>query len=108
MVGEFQMFLDFPESKTPDGERKPVDTAAISWSFDAGGKGTYHQTVAALNMKNSSPLFWELDGDSIRLFNKKGARKPSAVYTVIEYNATSMVWKNNRLGDYYHLKKMAE
>jgi hypothetical protein len=90
-------------SKTLDGDRDPVKEAAISWTFAANGAGTYHQTVAMLKMKNSAPLFWELDGTTIRLFAKKGAKKPSAVYSVIEKKDSSMIWKNHKLGDYYHL-----
>ena len=89
-------------SDTPDGEAEPLDVAAITWIFNADGTGKYSQKVMGRSMGRD--MFWALDGTSILLQNKKGG-KAQATYTVVKKGAEKMIWKNEKLGDYYHVEK---
>ncbi len=89
-------------SETPDGEAEPLDIAAITWTFNADGTGRYVQKVMGREMGRD--MFWGLDGAKIQLMFKKGG-KVKATYTVVRKGAEKMIWKNEKLGDYYHVEK---
>jgi len=90
-------------SQTPDGKREPTKTSTITWTFKADGTGTYRQIVPSIKMDQSMPLHWKLEGQKILL--QSASHKTITTYTVVQYSPTAMTWKNNRLGDYYHLVK---
>lgn len=89
-------------SETPDGQTDPLDVAAITWTFNADGTGKYSQKVMGRSM--GSDMFWKLDGASIVLMSKKGG-KAKATYTVVRKGDETMIWKNEKLGDYYHVEE---
>lgn len=86
-------------SKTIDGPAEPLKQAVIHWVFKADGKGGYQQKVARINMDASRPFSWELKNNTILL--DKGKVK----YTVVKISGEEMIWRNEKLGDYYHLKR---
>jgi hypothetical protein len=89
-------------SSTPDGARDAVDTARMSWTFNADGSGEYKQTVMGRDMGRA--IYWRLDGTSIVLSSKKGG-KAQATYSIVKADTEEMIWKNEKLGDYYHVEK---
>jgi hypothetical protein len=89
-------------SQTPDGPRERLTTAQISWTFNADGTGTYSQKVMGRDMGRR--MIWELDGQKILLKGKKGG-KTKTTYTVLVAGESEMIWRNEKLGDCYHVKK---
>ena len=89
-------------SDTPDGDAEPLDVAAIKWTFNADGTGRYEQKAMGRTMGRD--MFWDLDGATILLQNKKGG-KAQAKYTIVKKGAEKMIWRNEKLGDYYHVEK---
>ncbi len=86
-------------STTATGTVEPVKHAQIYWVFESDGKGEYQQTVPSRNMKNARPFDWKLSGPDILLSGGK------VKYTVVEFEGDKMIWKNERLGDYFHVER---
>lgn len=87
-------------AKSPGGERKPLTQAAITWTFNKDGTGVYKQDVKVIKGGDGTRKFkWELKGKDIIL-------SPGGVsYTIVDQTPNQMIWKNNRLGDYYIVEK---
>lgn len=85
-------------SDSLEAKGKPLGSAEIKWTFKAGGKGIYSQKVPALQKTRTRPMTWKLEGNTIVLGGK-------TKYTVESFDGDSMVWKNERLGDYYHVER---
>lgn len=85
-------------SDSVETKGKPLGSAEIKWTFKADGKGLYSQKVPALGKTRTRPMTWKLEGNTIVLGGK-------TKYTVESFDGDSMVWKNERLGDYYHVER---
>ncbi|PAP78501.1 hypothetical protein [Rubrivirga marina] len=81
---------------TPDGPRDPLSTATISWTFRPDGTGTYSQQVLS-GRTRTNDFEWTLDGETLDL----GA----ATYAIVSRDGDEMVWRNDRLGDYYIVQR---
>ena len=83
-------------SKTADGEASPLQIAVIKWTFKPGGKCDFYQKVGSGNPVVASGRPYTLEGNTITL----GGRTK---YTVVKNMGDKMIWKNHRLGDFYHV-----
>ncbi len=91
-------WLHVSSSKTPDGATRPLAPIKIMWTFKAGGQGEFFQQVSPTSKARKREMNWTLAGDTIHL----GGRTK---YTVVRRDGDSMVWKNHRLGDFYHVQR---
>lgn len=83
-------------SQTPDGEARPLTVAVIKWTFKPGDKCDFYQKVGSGKPMEATDRTYSLVGNTITL-------DPQTKYTVIKNEGAKMVWKNHRLGDYYHV-----
>lgn len=83
-------------SKTADGEARPLDIAVIKWTFKPGGKCDFYQKVGSGKARLAEDRPFTLKDNTITL----GARTK---YTVVKHTGEKMIWKNHRLGDFYHV-----
>lgn len=86
-------------SKSAESKGKPLGADIdIKWTFDSTGNGVYAQKVPALKGVRTNPMKWTLEEKTIVLNGK-------VKYTVMSFDGDTMVWKNHRLGDFYHLER---
>jgi len=83
-------------SKAASGAARPLDIAVIKWTFKPGGKCDFYQKVGGRKPMIATDRPYSLEGNTITL----GA---STKYTVVENSGNKMIWKNHRLGDFYHV-----
>ena len=83
-------------SKTAEGEASPLQIAVIKWTFKPGGKCDFYQKVGSGNPMVASGRPYTVEGNTITL----GGRTK---YTVVKNMGDKMIWKNHRLGDFYHV-----
>jgi hypothetical protein len=76
---------------TPDGPREPLTGVAISWTFRPDGTGTYSQQVGSGETRTND-FEWTLDGETIDM---------GTLYTIVSRDGDEMVWRNERMGNYY-------
>lgn len=85
-------------SKTADGTPRPLDIAVIKWTFKPGGKCDFYQKVGSGKPMTAEDRPYSIDGSTITL----GSRTK---YTVVSNSIDKMIWKNHRLGDFYHVER---
>lgn len=83
-------------SKTAEGEPTPLSIAVIKWTFKSGGKCDFYQKVGGGQAMEAKDRSYTLEGNTITL----GGRTQ---YTVVRNMGDKMIWKNHRLGDFYHV-----
>ena len=83
-------------SRTADGEARPLNIALIKWTFKPGGKCDFYQKVGSGKAMEGKDRTYTLEGNTITL----GGRTQ---YTVVKNLGDKMIWKNDRLGDFYHV-----
>ena len=83
-------------SQTADGEARPLTIAVIKWTFKPGGKCDFYQKVGSGKAMEGKDRSYTLEGNTIIL----GGRTQ---YTVVKNMGDKMIWRNHRLGDFYHV-----
>ncbi len=83
-------------SNTAAGEARPLTIAVIKWTFKPGGKCDFYQKVGSGKAMEGKDRSYTLEGNTINL----GGRTQ---YTVVKNMGNKMIWKNHRLGDFYHV-----
>ena len=93
-------WLHVSTSDTVGGKQKEVAPVEIKWTFQAGGRGTFSQKISVSGEPWLSSLTWSLNGDTIEL---AGGRTR---YTVVRSGSDVMIWKNQEVGNYYHVRRI--
>ena len=83
-------------SETAGGEARPLQVAIIKWTFKPDGKCDFYQKVGNGDPMIGKDRTYTLEGSTITL---GGQTK----YTIVENSGNKMIWKNHRLGDFYHV-----
>jgi len=92
-------WLHFSTSETLGGKEKALAPIEIKWTFEAGGRGTFSQKVSASGKAWLGPMDWSLEGSTIILDGRTR-------YTVVRSGKDAMVWENQKLGNFYHVRKL--
>lgn len=85
------------------GNREPVETATITWSFKEDGTGAYHQKVPSMSMNKMNSFHWHLEGRNIVLELDKGGRK--TYYRAESWSPQQMRWFNYTQSNHYVVRK---
>ena len=85
-------------SKTADGTPRPLDIAVIKWTFKPGGKCDFYQKVGSGKPMIAEDREYVIEDQTITL----GSRTK---YTVVKNMGDKMIWKNHRLGDFFHVER---
>jgi hypothetical protein len=86
-----------------DGEREPMTSAEITWTFNKDGTGVYHQIVPTIGMDAKNPFKWQLEGRNIRLNMEEGSDETT--YRAEEWEGEQMKWFNYMMSDYYIVER---
>lgn len=92
-------WLHVSTSETLGGKEKALAPIEIKWTFEAGGRGTFSQKVSASGKAWVGPMDWSLEGGTIILDGRTR-------YTVVSSSNDAMVWENQKLGNFYHVRKL--
>jgi hypothetical protein len=93
-------WLHVGTSETLGGKQKEMAPMEIKWKLESGGRGTFSQRISVSAAPWVSQLGWGLDGTTIML---DGGRNR---YTIVRPGTDSMVWKNEAVGNYYHVRRL--
>lgn len=86
-----------------NGEREPMKTAQITWTFKKDGSGTYHQVVPSAGMDQKRSFAWHLEGRNIVLENDKNGK--STTYRAETWGQLQMKWFNYMMSNHYIVQR---
>jgi hypothetical protein len=95
-------WLHVSSSETLGGEQKQMAPVEVKWTFRADGRGEFSQKIAVSGQPWIGPLDWSIKGDTIMI---GGGRTQ---YTVVRPGKDTMVWKNQKQGNYYTVRRLQD
>ncbi len=85
------------------GEREPMESTEVTYTFREDGTGVYHQVVKSVGMENENPFKWQLEGRNIRLDLEKGGK--TTYFRAEKWESDEMKWFNYMMSDHYIVQK---
>lgn len=87
-----------------NGNREPMKSAKITWTFNKDGSGTFHQVVPSANSDVKRPFEWRLEGRNIILENAKTGK--TTTYRADTWGQLQMKWFNYQMSNHYIVQRV--